>query len=130
MADDIPANATVDAFSGGQRLQVAVKDLRRFATIETYPGTGITLRRSMAGGLIYTTSSSPVTIIAPTTGQFQTGTHISVMQGGSGQVTFAAMSGVTIRTPKTLNLAKQYAVASIIIIGIDEWLLAGYLEAA
>jgi len=130
MADDIPGNATVDAFADGRRLQVAVKDLRVFAAMETYAGTGITLRRSQCGGTIGTTSSSPVSVVVPASAAFPTGATINVVQLGSGQVTFVAGSGVTIRTPETLKLAKQYAVASVILIGADEWLLAGYLEAA
>lgn len=61
---------------------------------------------------------------------FATGTVIPVTQYGAGAVTIAAGSGVTIRTSETLNLAKQYASASLRKIGADEWLLDGYLESA
>jgi len=132
MTDDVSGNATVDAYVGGRRMQYALKDLPSFASIETYAGTSVILRRSHARGVIGTTSSSPVAIVVPPSAAvaFVAGTQISVVQMGSGQVTFVAGSGVTIRTPETLKLAKQYAVATIILVGTDEWLLAGYLEAA
>lgn len=61
---------------------------------------------------------------------FPVGTEVHVSQTGVGQVTIVAGSGVTIRTPETLKLKKQYAVAVLKQLAADEWILAGYLEAA
>ena len=61
---------------------------------------------------------------------FSVGTEILLAQLGTGQVTIVAGAGVTIRTAETLKLAKQYAAATLIKIGADEWLLTGNLEAA
>jgi hypothetical protein len=57
---------------------------------------------------------------------FPIGTQILVMQYGAGQVTVTHSGGVTLRSSggKT-KLSAQYAVASLIKIGTDEWVLSG-----
>lgn len=60
---------------------------------------------------------------------FKIGRSVTIEQKGVGQVTFVAGAGVTINTPETLKLAKQFAVATLIKVGTNEWTLAGYLEA-
>lgn len=61
---------------------------------------------------------------------FGIGTSVVVAQLGAGQVTVVAGVGVTIRTPETLKLRKQYAQAALVKIDTDLWLLEGNLEAA
>lgn len=57
---------------------------------------------------------------------------VLIMQYGSGSVTLTGQSGVTInvRSALTLTLAGQYAVASLIHTGPNEWVLCGDLAAA
>jgi hypothetical protein len=56
----------------------------------------------------------------------------TVIQMGAGQVSFTGIGGVTLNdSPETWNLAKQFASATLIATDVaDEWVLAGYLEAA
>lgn len=61
---------------------------------------------------------------------FPVGTRIDVGQDGSGQVTIVADDGVTIRTPETLKLRKQWAKATLIKRDTNTWDLEGNLEAA
>lgn len=61
---------------------------------------------------------------------FPTGCVIPLYQAGAGQITVAQGAGVTIRTPETLLLRKQYASAALRKIGTDEWILTGDLEGA
>lgn len=61
---------------------------------------------------------------------FPIGTEIHIEQMGAGQVTIVEDTAVTVNTPETLKLAKQFAVATLKKVATDEWTLAGYLEAA
>jgi hypothetical protein len=50
------------------------------------------------------------------------------MQLGAGQVTVAAGSGVTLRSAGSLvKTSAQYAVATLVKIASDEWVLLGNL---
>lgn len=57
-------------------------------------------------------------------------TEIHVEQTGVGQTTIVAGTGVAIHSSETLNLAVQYAVATLKRVAADEWVLIGYLQAA
>ncbi|AID29854.1 hypothetical protein MCHK_2040 [Mesorhizobium huakuii 7653R] len=99
--------------------------------VEFFAGTTFTL--SPRERIVRTTSSSPVSIVVPpySAVPFPPGTVREVLQGGSGQVSFVAGDGVTIRTPETLKIAKQYACAMVMATEVrDVWDLIGYLEAA
>jgi hypothetical protein len=78
------------------------------------------------------TNGSSITATVPNESviPFSVGNTITVEQAGAGALTIAAASGVTIRTPETLVLAKQYAVATLMKIGANEWVLTGNLTAA
>lgn len=71
-----------------------------------------------------------VTVPAFATAPFTPGQTVNLFQLGAGQVTVVAAGGVTIHTPETLLLAKQYAVATLKNIALNEWILFGNLEAA
>jgi hypothetical protein len=61
---------------------------------------------------------------------FPIGTKIDVTQYGAGQTTILATVGVTIRTANGwTKLNAQYAAATLIKIGTDEWYLFGNLNA-
>lgn len=75
-------------------------------------------------------SANTLTIPPNSSVAYPTGTQILIYQKGAGQTTIAAGSGVTIRSQGTkLKLTGQYAVASLIKIGTDEWILAGNVAA-
>lgn len=99
--------------------------------VEFFAGTSFTL--STRERFVRTTSSSPVSIVVPpySSVPFPPGTVRSVLQGGTGQVTFVAGDGVTINTPETLKIAKRYAAAMVMAAETQNvWDLMGYLEAA
>lgn len=81
-----------------------------------------------SGRTLKTTNGSAVSINVPAGLSIA---PVSVYQFGAGQVTFVAGGGVTIRTSETLKLSKQYAAATLSPTDTaDEYVLAGYLEAA
>lgn len=61
---------------------------------------------------------------------FPVGTRVDLSQDGAGQTTIVAGPGVTIRTPETLVLRKQWSKATLINRATDTWDLEGNLEAA
>ena len=61
---------------------------------------------------------------------FGIGTQINIAQLGAGQVTIVAGAGVTINSAGTkLKLKEQYAVATVVKTGTDEWFAVGNLSA-
>jgi hypothetical protein len=61
---------------------------------------------------------------------FPIGTQIDLSQYGAGQTTVVATGGVTIRSTNSwVKLNAQYAAATLIKIGTDEWYLFGNLNA-
>lgn len=61
---------------------------------------------------------------------FPIGTQILIYQGGAGQTTIVATSGVTIRSNGAkLKLSGQYAVAGLLKLATDEWVAFGNLSA-
>ncbi|PWJ87817.1 hypothetical protein C8D77_114108 [Mesorhizobium loti] len=99
--------------------------------VEFFAGTTFTL--SPRERWVRTTSSSPVSIVVPpySAVPFPPGTVRTVLQGGTGQVTFVGGDGVTVNSPETLSIAKRYATAMVVATETrDVWDLIGYLEAA
>ena len=79
--------------------------------------------------IVTTSGSSTLTVPAYATEAFPIGAYVVVVQGGAGQVTITAGSGVTILSADSaLALTGQYATASLVKIATDTWLLTGSLE--
>lgn len=101
--------------------------------INAQTGTSYTLALADAGSLVTLDNGTAITLTVPDEGSvnFAVGTSILIAQLGAGQVTVEeGATGVTVHTPETLKLRKQFAQATLIKIGSDEWLLEGNLEAA
>jgi len=96
--------------------------------IVQYTGATTTLSLSDAGKLLKLDRATAMDLQIPLNGAvaFPIGTQILMMQHGAGQVTVTHSVGVTLRSSggKT-KLAAQYAMASLIKIGTNEWVLAG-----
>lgn len=113
-----------------------ISDLKDYALKEVtwnfQIGTSYTLALSDSGGLVEMDNSSANTVTVPanSTVSFPVGTEVSVVQYGGGTTSIAAASGVTIRTPETLDLRKQYSMVSLVKRGTDEWVLTGDVAAA
>ena len=96
--------------------------------IVQYTGALTTLQLSDAGKLVQKNNAIAHDLRVPANSSvaFPIGTQILIMQYGAGQVTVTHSGGVTLRSSggKT-KLSAQYAMASLIKIGTDEWVLAG-----
>jgi hypothetical protein len=83
-----------------------------------------------ANKLVQLNNASAITLTVPPS-VFSVGNQINVYQRGAGQVTFAQGSGVTIRstgaTSTAPKLRAQYSAATVICIGVDEFLVVGDL---
>ena len=96
--------------------------------LNSQTGTTYTLASTDSAKLVSLSNASAITLTVPpnSTWAAPVGTQVILYQAGAGQVTVAAGSGVTIRSNGAkLKLNGQYAVASLIKIATDEWILAG-----
>lgn len=98
-------------------------------TINDQTGTSYTLViADAANKLVQCNNASAITLTVPPS-VFSIGQQVNVYQRGAGQITFTQGAGVTIRSngatstaPKTRN---QYAAATVICIGVNEFLIVG-----
>lgn len=112
-------NAKADLVSG------KVKPDQVSSTI-TDESSSFTLATSNAGQFIRCTNSSAITITIPT--GFTVGTEIEVCRYGTGTVTFAGMSGVTLLSADNdLTIASQYGCVALKCVDTNTWVLAGGL---
>lgn len=125
-------NALIEATVNGRKVLFAARDLVGSGTIAAIEEADYSVSRRDVNSLIKVTSGSGVVVKVRPASQSPVpeGVRISFAQMGAGQITFVAGDGVTINTPETLITAKQYAVATLVNTGTNEWLLVGNLEAA
>jgi hypothetical protein len=98
--------------------------------INTQTGTTYSLVLDDRGKLVTLDNVSPVTVTVPAelTVDFPVGSKIDLFRQGTGTVTVAGASGVTLRSRDSdTSLSSQYSAASLVKIGVDEWLLVGDL---
>lgn len=96
----------------------------------TQAGTTYTLALADASTAVEFSSASTVTVTVPPNSSvaFPVGTVIELLQYGSGTLTVAAGSGVTIRSANNLLSARtQYSTLSLRKRATNEWVLAGDL---
>lgn len=104
----------------------------RYAVQRNIAGTTDTLGLTDRGGLVRSANGSATTITVPAQASVSwlDGTIIDVVWYGAGQPTFAADSGVTIRSAAShLKIASRYGKAQLVRLAEDEWLLSGSLSA-
>lgn len=97
-------------------------------TLNAQTGTTYTFALTDAHKLVTLSNASSITATVPPNSSvaFETGDQVNLLQLGAGQVTVAAGSGVTIRSEGSkLKLKGQYATATLVKIGTDEWVLLG-----
>lgn len=102
-----------------------------FGQLNTQTGTSYTLVLADVARVITLNNASSITLTVPQNSSvaFPTGTQIVLIQLGAGQVTVGG-AGVTLRSNGSkLKLTGQYAVASLLKINTDEWVLFGNLSA-
>jgi hypothetical protein len=99
-------------------------------TLNAQTGTTYTLVLTDSAKFVTLSNASAITATVPPNSSvaFPTGTQVNLMQLGAGQVTVAAGAGVTLRSAGTLvKTSAQYAVATLLKIASDEWVLVGNL---
>jgi hypothetical protein len=90
--------------------------------------TAYTLLSTDASKILYCSNTATLTITIPLASAvtFSTGATIDIVQAGSGKVTVAGASGVTLNSNGNLYSTKsQWAVVTIIKTGTDTWLEFG-----
>lgn len=96
-------------------------------TLNAQTGTTYTIALSDAHKLVTLSNASAITLTIPTNAvaAFEIGDQVNILQLGAGQVTIGG-AGVTIRSHSSkLKLIGQYAGATLIKIGTDEWVVVG-----
>ncbi len=123
-------DAPLDGVLYGRRNGAWVSALTSPENAQT--GTAYTLVLADAFKLVAMNNAAANTLTVPPNSDvaFPLGTRIDLSQDGAGQTTIAAGSGVTIRTPETLKLRKQWGKATLIKRATNTWDLEGNLEAA
>lgn len=100
-------------------------------SLNAQTGTTYTTVAGDSGKLVTLSNASAITCTLPPT-TYNIGEQINIVQLGAGQVTFAQGSGVTIRstgaTSTAPKISKQYAAATVIVIGVSEYLIVGALS--
>jgi len=100
--------------------------------INAQTGTTYTLVIGDASNdLVQLNNASAITVTVPPS-VFSIGQQVNAYQRGAGQVTFSQGAGVTIRstggTSTAPKLRAQYSAATVICIGVDEFLIVGDLS--
>jgi hypothetical protein len=96
-------------------------------TLNAQTGTTYTLALSDAHKLVTLSNASAITLTVPTNSSvaFEIGDQVNLLQLGAGQVTVSG-SGVTFRSEGSkLKLKGQYAMATLVKIDTDTWVLVG-----
>lgn len=93
-------------------------------------GTTVTLDVNDTGKALVFSNSSPVTVTIPddTTYEFSVGQTFLLVQNGTGTVSVTTESTATLSSTAgtgTLDLNGQFAVATLIKIDTDEWVIYG-----
>lgn len=135
--DEDARDAIGTALTAGNGISVTVDDagdtitLKAVgSTVSTQTGTSYTAVLGDANTFIRFTNGSPVTFTIPPNSSvaFPVGTVIEFSQSGTGAVTVAEGSGVTINSRSSdLTLAGQYAVAFVKKVDTDTWIMNGDL---
>ena len=116
-----PTFTTGDVLTAANMTTVAAS----IVAINAQVGTSYTLAIGDIGKLVTCSNAASIVVTIPAT-TFAIGDQINVMQYGAGQVTFTPAATVTMRSSgsKTKTFG-QYAVATLINIAANEWVLVG-----
>lgn len=117
--DSDPANPVISA-TGSEGTEVNVQTGTEYTLVLTDAFKMVVMDNAVANTLTMPPDSAV---------EFPVNTRIDLGQDGVGQTTIVAGAGVTIRTPETLNLRKQWSKASLIRRAADVWDIVGDLEA-
>jgi hypothetical protein len=94
--------------------------------LNTQTGTAYTTVLADANKLLTLDSTGiTVTIPAASSVAYPTGSQIHLYQSGTGQVTIAGDTGVTVNSANGLKTRAQYSVTTVIKVGVNSWVLIG-----
>lgn len=93
--------------------------------------TNYTLVLQDSAKLVEMGSSSAITLTVPNndTVAFPVGSQVTVVQTGTGQVTFTGAAGVTVNATPGLKLRTQWSSGSLLKRGTNTWVVFGDLVA-
>jgi len=105
-----------------------------YPTVSFNAQTGTTYTFVLGDGnntVVSLTNASAITATVPPNSSvaYPVGAILQFYQGGAGQVTVAAGSGVTINSTPGLKLRAQNSIASLIQTAANTWLLSGDVTA-
>lgn len=106
------------AVEAGQVVVTAATKTASYTLALSDAGKSIEMDLAAAGNVTVPPNSSVA---------FPVGTVLEVVRTGTGQVTFVAGTGVTLRTPSSLTTRAQWSSVSLRKRATDEWVLAGDL---
>lgn len=92
--------------------------------INAQTGTTYSLVAADAGKIVTCTNASAITVTVPAS-TFSAGQGVIIGQGGAGQVTLAAGSGMTLHTTTTLKAKAQYARIAVMFDSASEGTVIG-----
>jgi hypothetical protein len=126
--------ATRQVFVASQILTAEEQNALATAMIAIRASTAASTTAVLAddGKLVTMSNASANTFTVPPNSSvaFGIGTQINIAQLGAGQTTIVAGAGVTLNSAGTkLKLGAQYAVATCVKTGTDEWFVVGNLSA-
>lgn len=113
------------------QVAVAVPGVQGPAGISSYStvaGTTYTLVEADRSKILVFTNASPVTVTVPS--GLSTTFDVMLVQSGAGAVTVSPAGGVTVNAAlSATKTAYQYAVATLIPVGTDTFILSGEVTA-
>ena len=126
--------ATRQSFTASQVLTAAEQNALATAMIAINAQTGASYTTVLTddGKLITVSNAGANTLTIPPNSSvaYGIGTQINIAQLGAGQTTITAGAGVTLNSAGTkLKLAAQYALATCVKTGTNEWFVVGNLSA-
>ncbi len=124
-----PTDGQVPSWDAGasEWVPTTVDTTPSLPTVNSQSGTTYTTVLGDAENMVEMTNASANTITIPphSSVAYPVGTSITLVQAGAGQTTIAPGAGVTIHGNPGLKLTGQWAVAAVIQIASDTWVLAG-----
>lgn len=103
--------------------------------VYTETGTTVVLVSTFDGAVVATTSTDPVSVNIPGDNLIDDrqnhpiGAQVTVIQRGTGQITFAGQGGANVNGSPGLKLRARYSSATCIKVAVNEWIVSGDLVA-
>lgn len=116
----------VDGVTSAIQTQLDSKSDKTYSVIAAKTGA-YTLANGDQNDLIQLNGTFTVTVPADSTYDFAIGTTIDILNIGSGTITTAGASGVTLNGTPGLKLRAQWSAASLIKRAADTWVIVGDL---